>query len=286
MACPGNGPCTAYPIDLSCCLNVSGAFPDACLNDGTPVDQAVINNAILVSSQLLWALTGRQFGTCSVTLRPCRNCDDECCLPDFGVDNIGYSTGGGYPFYPVHLANGDWVNFSCSCQDNCSCTNLCEVRLPYPVCSVDEVLVDGIIQDPSSYKVLNFERLVRVPSVSGDCWPRCNDLTKDDTEEGTWSVTLTYGRPVPDLVLFGAAQMACEIIKDCVGKPCNLPKRVSSVTRQGVSISFLDTMDFLDKGLTGLYYVDLAARTYNPNKLTRKSTVYSPDYKGKWNIES
>lgn len=287
MACPGVGPCEVYQISLDCCLTPSGTLPDPCLLDGVPVDQAVIDNAKLVASQVLWAITGRQFGLCTATIRPCRPCDNECCLPSFteyAFDGYGYGT---YPYYPFHQADGTWVNLSCNCVDNCSCKNICEVRLPYPVCTVDEVKVDGVVLPGSFYKVLDFERLVLSSSATGiTCWPNCNDLTKPDTEVGTWSVTVTYGRPVPELVLLGAAEMACEIIKNCAGKPCRLPQRISSVTRQGVSVSFLDSMDFLDKGLTGLYFVDLAARTYNPRRLARRPAVYSPDVKGKWNLET
>jgi len=267
-------------------LSPSGTLPDPCLFDGVPVPQEIIDRAKLASSQLLWALTGRQFGMCQVTIRPCRPCGNECCLPDFdfySLDGFGY---GGYPYYPFHQADGTWINLSCNCQDSCSCTNLCEVQLPYPVCAVDEVRVDGDVIPAEWYKVANFERLIVTPAASGFCWPECNDLSKADTEIGTWSVTLTYGRPVPELVLLGASEMACEIIKSCIGAACKLPQRISSVTRQGVSVSFLDSMEFLDKGLTGLYYVDLAARTYNPNRLARKPAVYSPDYKGKWNIDT
>ena len=287
MACPGYGPCESYTLDLSCCLTPSGTLPDPCLLDGEPVSQDIIDNATIVASQILWAVTGRQFGVCEVTLRPCRPCADECCLPSYssyGFDGYGY---GGFPYYPFHQADGSWVNLSCSCTNSCSCTSICEVKLPYPVCSIEEVRVDGIVLPANEYKVVDFERLVLTPSATGiTCWPRCNDLTKPDTEEGTWSVTLTYGRPVPELVLLGASEMACEIIKNCMGHPCKLPQRISSVTRQGVSVSFLDTMEFMNENLTGLYFVDLAARTYNPRKLARRPTVYSTDYSGKWNRET
>jgi len=290
--CPGVGPCLPYEINLlDCCLGPSGELPDPCLLDGTPVNQTLIDNASLVASQILWAITGRQFGTCQVSLRPCRLCSDPCCLPSFtnyAYDGYGY---GNYPYYPFHQEDGTWVNKSCGCQNNCSCKDLCIVQLPYPVCTVDEVKVDGVILPASEYKVIDFEQLIYTPSATGtplpnNCFPYCNDLTKPDTEVGTWSVTLTYGRPVPELVLLGAAEMACEIIKSCVNKPCRLPQRISSVTRQGVSVSFLDTMDFLSEGLTGLYFVDLAARVYNPRRLARRPAVFSPDVKGKWNIET
>lgn len=272
--CPGVGPCGPWELDLGCCL-VSGSVPDPCLGDGTPVSQSIIDSAILSASQLVWAMTGRQFGCCEATIRPCRKaCADDCCIPsDFGDVS--------HPWYPVHQANGTWTNLSCACTDQCSCVNLSEVNLPTPICSISQVVIDGIVIDPATYRVDNFRKLVRLGSAT---WPTCNDLTKPDTEVGTWSVTLIYGTPVPELAKLAASEMACEIIKSCVGKPCKLPQRLQSISRQGVSATFLDPMDFLDKGLTGLYFVDLAARTFNPNRLMRRPRVFSPESLNKWRV--
>lgn len=279
MSCPGVGPCDIYDLDLSCCLSPSGILPDPCLLEGQPVSQSVIDNAKLAASQLLWSLTGRQFSVCTVTVRPCRRCQEACCLPFEGFWGSGGS--GGYPWTPVLLENGTWTNVSCGCQDSCSCTNLSEVNLPSPICSIKEVKIDGVVVDPTTYRVDNFRKLVRLGS---DVWPKCNDLTKPDTEVGTWSVTLSYGTPPPQLVILGANEFACEIIKHCVTGTCRLPQRLSSITRQGITASFLDDMAFLDKGLTGLYFVDLAARTYNPNRIWRRPSVASPDSINQWRV--
>lgn len=277
MCCPGEGPCSVWDLDLSCCLTPSGSIPDPCLLEGEPVSQILIDNAKLAASQLLWALTGRQFGCCTVTIRPCRKkCQDVCCIP-------GITDGGGFPWFPVHQADGTWTNISCGCTDQCSCVNLCEINIPYPACSIDEVLIDGVVVDPATYRIHDFRKLVR---LGAECWPECNDLTKSDSQVGTWSVTVTYGKEVPELVRLAAAEMACEIIKNCAGKSCRLPQRLASITRQGVSVSFLDDMAFLDKGLTGLYFVDLAARTYNPKRLARRPLVASPDSINQWRVET
>jgi hypothetical protein len=287
VPCPGQGPCCVYDLDLSCCL-VSGNFPDPCiLTDGTPIDQSIIDAAILAASQTLWAVTGRQFSLCQVDIRPCRACPTEVCCPE---DGFGY--GYGYPWFPVHQADGTWINVSCPCPTQCSCVNLCETPLPYPACSVDQVLIDGVVVDPTTYRIDDFERLVRVPPVSGIsppvsgitnyCWPTCNDLSKPPTEVGTWQITVTYGRPPPELVKLAAAEFACELIKSCLNRPCILPRNVTAVTRQGITEVFSDPSQFLPKGLTGLFLTDLAIRTYNPNQLMQRTLVYSPDVRKKW----
>lgn len=438
MPCPGEGPCEVWDLDLSCCL-VSGGFHDPCLGDGTPVPQEIVDQMLLAASQFMWRRTGMQFGCCQVTLRPlCSSRCDSPCPP-------GSDSGFGFPWTPVHLASGEWTNVTCNKQDNCSCVELCEIPLPYPVCSVDEVKIDGVVLGDTTYAVTNFNKLVRAvgaealvgpadwetaavetpgssisftnpaagnilltgnvnvglnpfigyelpvfsgpglsysmgnqtvtqpvslrlcflfddtgdtitvdpaavdhvsgpasydpdtglitytgefpnaanlalfesqvvcvfyrqgfqasaitfpqnvtlwrvqwtnDEVGGNCWPECNNLTLPDTEEGTWSVKVTYGRPVPDMVKLAAQELACNLIKKCVGKPCDLPQRVTSINRQGMSASFLDPMEFMANGLTGIWIVDLAIKTYNPHGLYKKPTVVSPDSINKWAVQT
>lgn len=272
MGCPGVGPCDSWPL-LLCCVDSSGGFPDACSVGGVFVDQTTIDEASQAASQVMWALTGRQFGLCTVVTRPCR----KACF-DGGFSSITLPWNGGRPF-PV-LINGEWFNVTCGCGTDCSCTELCEVALPYPVCSVSQVLVDGVALPSSAYRIDDFRKLVR---VDGECWPKCQNMSLPTTEEGTWSVALTYGREVPQLVLTATAELACEILKSCVGQPCKLPQRVQNITRQGVSLSLFDPQDFLDGGRTGFYLADLAIKTFNPRGLARRPGVYSPDM-NQWRV--
>jgi hypothetical protein len=260
VTCPGTGPCGAWDLDLAC-LDPGGDLPGPC-SDGVPVSDEILAAATLSASQILWALTGRQFGTCDVVVRPCRLvCLDEA---------FPLSWQGAYPV----LYGGQWFNLACGCGNRCSCTDLCEVLLPYPVCEVIEVLVDGTPVDPGAYRVDDFRSLVR---TDGECWPRCQDMARSDTEAGTWSVALTYGREVPQLVLDAASEIACEFIRARLGQACRLPQRIASLTRQGVSMSFVDPQGFWTEGRTGFYLTDLAIRTFNPRMLQRNASVYSVD---------
>jgi hypothetical protein len=261
--CPGTGPCSPWTLSLAC-LDDEGDLSDACV-DGTPVPTAALDAAILSASQVVWALTGRQYSTCDVTVRPCRrSCANFPSIGD-GIDWQGP--------WPV-LVGGAWFNLACQCGSTCSCGDLCEVMLPYPVCEVSEVLVDGVTLEPTAYRVDDFRRLVR---TDGECWPYCQAMSLPDTEEGTWSVSLTYGREPPQIALDAAAELACELIKARIGQACRLPQRMTSLTRQGVSMSFIDPMSFFKEGRTGIYLLDLAIRTLNPNLLMRPPGVYSPD---------
>jgi len=274
--CPGTGPCQPWNLSLAC-LDDAGDLADACV-DGKPVPSDVLDAAILSASQVTWALTGRQFSTCDVTIRPCRRACIDAYYPTLG---IGPTWGGWQGPWPV-LAGGAWFNLACQCGSTCSCRDLCEIDLPYPVCEVTEVTIDGAMLDPTIYRVDGYRRLVR---QDGLCWPRCQDMAAPDTEVGTWSVSLTYGKAPPQIALDGAAELACELVKARIGAACRLPQRMTSLTRQGVTMSFIDPQSFFKEGRTGLYLLDLAIMTLNPNGLARPAGVYSPDASS-WRVQT
>lgn len=90
-------------------------------------------------------------------------------------------------------------------------------------------------------------------------------------------VEYTYGASIPTAGRFAALRLATELTLSWTDSPdCALPVRLSSVTRQGVQITVLDPQEFLDKGRTGLYEVDLFLRVYNPDGAKKKSKLYVP----------
>ena len=62
---------------------------------------------------------------------------------------------------------------------------------------------------------------------------------------------------------------------------CDLPERVTSITREGVTMALIDPQEFIQEGRTGLYTVDLWLNAVNPNRLLKRATVWSPDMKGR-----
>ena len=53
-----------------------------------------------------------------------------------------------------------------------------------------------------------------------------------------------------------ARRLAAEYVKLLCGKPCSLPERITTVTRQGATWTVLDPQDFLSRGLIGFAPVD------------------------------
>lgn len=249
------GPCADWPIVWAC--------------DASAIDPTVRALSVTMATEILWALSGRQFGTCEVTSRPCR---EECYDYPFRTHLIPWTAGS----YPVPaLIGGSWFNLGCGgCGNTCSCTEISEVLLPSSVHRVVRVQIDGSPMPTGSYRLDNNRLLVR---TDGGLWPVCNDLSRDDTEPGTWSVTAQYGLPVPDSAQLAMGELACELSKAASGQDCRLPVGVTQLARQGVTIDFPDVGELFRQGRTGLYLVDAFLATYNPNGLKRRSRVYRVD---------
>src|SRR5215207_2443843 len=123
------------------------------LNDQLGPD--ALTEIIDAASDIVANATGRQVtGRCTLTVRPC----------------------------------GDGV---CGCWGACSCCNIDGVRLFGVDIEVVQVKVDGVVQAPELYRLINGRDLVL---VSGGSWPGIQNVAKDDSEVGTFAITFSHGR--------------------------------------------------------------------------------------------
>lgn len=91
-------------------------------------------------------------------------------------------------------------------------------------------------------------------------------------------ISYSYGAEPPVLGKMAARRVAIEFIKLWTGdSDCALPERITSVSRQGVTYTVLDSQDFLQEMRMGIYEIDLFLKTNNPNKAQKRSKVFSPD---------
>lgn len=246
-------------------------WPFVSFCDLTGESPIVTGAALAAASEVLDALSGRQFGECQLVIRPCRS---ECSGDTWRFIDRSWWEYGQWPrplFY-----NGVWYNVTCgACSGHCSCTELQEVRLPDNVITIDEVKVDGVVLDPSAYRVDNFRILVR---IDGGTWPICNELNNADTEVGTWSITATYGKAVPQLGQIAVGELMCEFVNLLTdnGK-CKLPMPTQSLVRQGITMNFLDPTTIFDNGRVGLYISDLFVTTFNPKRIMQAAQVFDVD---------
>jgi hypothetical protein len=252
------GPCD-WPLDVSC-------VPE--WDDATNEQRS---RAISWATFILDALTGHQFAQCPITVRPCgTKCGMRVAYQTYPV--MAPANGGAGPWMTPYILNGLWRN--CGCAGGCSCLPSCRVDLMGPVAEVTEVRVDGLVLDPAAYELVG-QWLVRTDG--GECWPSCQDPSVPDTEEGTFSVTFRPGRILPVAGQIAAGILAGEFLKSCAGSACQLPAQISSLTRQGVDVEFVDPITVFEDGRTGIADVDRFINAVNPYTNRQRSRVYSPD---------
>jgi hypothetical protein len=240
------------------------------------LDTAVVDDAVQAASEVLYALSGRQFpGECTGYVRPTARSRSW----DMRVQSLagGYSaTWGACNYSGSDLAA--WAGHSCDCSPP-------EIELgAYPVTEIVAVLIDGQTIPADEYRIDDYRLLVRVlplasaqPTVRGG-WPTCQRLDLPDSEEGTFSVSFLYGTVPPSSGKRAALALAAELaLAYATDSDTRLPERIRSLTRQGESITLIDPQDVLDNGRTGIPEVDLFIKSVNPKNLQRRSTVWSPD---------
>lgn len=265
LAVDYEAPCE-WPADYSAC---GGGLPEPLAS--LPASGVVMFEKM--AATYLWNWTGRKYGACPVTIRPCR---DNCLEGVNTFNGLGGTGLTGAPWTPV-IIDGAWHNIGCgTCGDSCGCGTTESIKLPGPIQSILSIQIDGVILPPTAYRVDNHFFLVR---MDGGSWPSCQDIDAPNGEVGTWSITYTRGIPVPSGGQVAAGLLANELAKAACGdKSCGLPQRVQSITRQGVTVAVLDSFDDIDTGHTGIWLIDswVASVTRRP----RNWRVRNPDQRG------
>ena len=220
----------------------------------------------VAASEIMFQLSGRRFaGLCGPTVvRPCR----KACGCDWQILSRGYVV---------------WHGDAWSCGgDPCGCAGTSVINLWYPVRTIIEVKIDGSVVDPSGYRVIRSRKLARSddvgPPVAHNIWPACQNVNLPDTEEGTFSIVYTWGRYPPEAGKLAASQLAMELLKECNGEACALPKGITRVTRQGITIEkpALTSWIVREGWKTGMPLVDAFLSAFNPSGLTRRPVIWSP----------
>lgn len=94
------------------------------------------------------------------------------------------------------------------------------------------------------------------------------------------SLLLTYvaGRNPPPEAVAQATALAVELGRAVVDPDGTaLPDNVTSIQRQGVTMTYQSAQAIVAAGSTGLYAVDLWVATVNPSRLRRRPRSWSPD---------
>lgn len=154
----------------------------------------------------------------------------------------------------------------------------------WPITNIIAVRENGVNQNPANYHVDEYKYIVK---DSGEPFPHSANWYEtgagpDDNEDSpggfVFDITVEHGIPAPRLVKRATKAMACSLF-DATSDDCGLPERVTSITRQGISMQIEDFVGLIGRGSTGIYEVDLAVRVFNPSGLQSPSFVWTPDMK-------
>ena len=216
--------------------------------------------AIQVASNLLWAMSGRKYtGETIVTERYTCTLRNNRMGPSDRTNSPVLFGGDVY-----NIPSGDYDEYSELTADGLSPDARIRLR-GRPVTQIISMRnKNGDILDPSSYYLVDHSTIhIR----AGTPWTPCNV-----------EITYKYGIPVPVAGKMAARKLAIEFARLWAGdEMCELPQRVTSVSRQGVSYTILDNQEFIDELRTGLYEIDLFLKTVNPDNARRRSRVFSVD---------
>lgn len=210
---------------------------------------------------LIWALSGRAYGTEQITVRPVQP------WPSLPTNRPSWPYGR-FPLMPglaagLPLLGGGYTD------------ERAIAWLEGPIKSIDSVKVDGVVLATTAYQLFDKNRLVR---TDGGVWPWQQKITDPDTEQGTFAVTYTRGTDLPPSGQIAAGMIACELAKARASDPtCVLPERTQKVARDGIQVEFLDPQDFVKDGRTGITAVDQWLHAANPAGIASGGDVFSPD---------
>lgn len=219
--------CTAWPVTWPC--------------DTTDVDPTVVEQAVELAGQLLWALSGYRIGVCQFHEGIYPQCGDTCVAPYKGSDGLWYNGG---------------------------IADCCKLLLAHrPVQAVSEVKVLGVTLDPGDYTVQGGYLKRRF-----SCWPcawECDDAPIE--------VRYEAGVPFPSGTGLVVGEVACEYVQALQGRVCKLPSRATNISRQGVNVQLASPEEFVKAGKIGLPMADAWLTTVNRGALQSASKVFSPD---------
>jgi len=260
--CATEGICEPWAtLDDFCGPAVTDFLSEPCSYDNGAI---ILQNALNIAMQTVFNKTLRKYtGCCLGTYYLCRTCE-PCATPS----GCGSTYNG---FSHPEIIDGIIYNCKSSCgscrkqNKYCWCDNYDTVEIPIPYFhSIFEVWDNGVLLDPSAYKIINGNVLVRIDgqNFSGEC----SDVAKEYNEVGSGVVIRAYAglRPPEDLV-DAMLEYAYQIALRCVNeKRCKLPERFT--IKEG--IPFYDQNHWVKDGLTGWDKLDALIIWYNP-KLRR-----------------
>jgi hypothetical protein len=219
--------CQLWPVRWPDDIDV-GSLPDA-----------AVTAAVEGAGNVLWALTGRVYGSCEVT---------EVYRPRPGIGCVG-----------PYRRDVAWLSAAAS--------HCCTIRLARtPVSAVSAVTLFGAV---ATDWFRSGDSIIR----QGACWP---SVAAD--EPAPVAVTYTFGAGFPAGCASAVGEVAAELLAPQLrNRECRLPGRMTTVVRNNVTVTMQTAAELDASGLLGLPLADALVRTLNPNRLRQPSRVFGVD---------
>lgn len=154
--------------------------------------------------------------------------------------------------------------------------SLDSIPLQGPNTNVIEVTIDGVALNPSEYGLLDGYKLFRRVGS----WPSHNDLTLTDADEGTFTITYSFGRAPTGITRRATVALVCQMIRE-EPRALSRLRGVVSANVQGVSVELDDD----EIGRIGLPELTRFMDTYSPRGIGVLG-VYSPELNHGWRLVS
>lgn len=227
--------------------------PDPCCAGNSPEpDPAVVEDAILIASDIMRSLSGQMIGQCHQTLRPlhqCATCREHCCG---GADGIALS---GW--------DGEHVS------------------------EVLSVTIGPEVVDPATYWFSEQDQMLwRIPP---DRWPYKDARWQPCGTGEAFCIEALTGVAPDAWALRVADMLACELIKACTGQKCRIPSNATTVTAQGVTVQ-LDPNAYLKllpevaswAAMVNPLGANLPAQVWSPDTDQGKTKLMTPGRRPWW----
>lgn len=134
----------------------------------------------------------------------------------------------------------------------------------HPVQTILEVHDANGLVDPGKYSLANRTVLRKNTGV----WNLYTGVT----------VTYNFGANPPPLGRVAARSLGNQLLYLLTDPDsCDLPDRVQSVSRQGLSFQLLDHSELAAMGRTGIWEIDMFLNVVNPNHAQKRPRVFTPD---------
>lgn len=235
----------------------------------TAFEPEIVELAQVSAADIMNAATARRFGVCTSTFAPLPPPPCEVGHQDgWSLVDPYLSVGGGADRFRAFVGSGcdgcGW--YGCACGTNT------KLRLWHTrVIDITRIVIGGVVL-PSTAYYLDGNILVR---DDGSGWPSEQHGRRGSAH--SWEITYRHGIPLPRAGMVATGVLACEIAMALsADEECSLPARTKTYTNHaGLTIGFIDPMEFLADGLTGLYVPDQWIKRENPHGIVRRARAYS-----------